>query len=321
MGDVRVLVTGATGYLGRVVVGRLQHADHQVSALVRGDAALPATVERRRGELLDPGSLAAAVDGVDAVLHLAAATGAWASVVQPARYYAVNTGGTAALLDALAQQTARTGRPARFLLASTAAVYGTPERQPISEDTLSDPPNPYAASKLAAEQLTEWQAGSGSIGAVTLRMFNVAGADGYRDPGDSRIITRAVAVAAGRLSHVDINGDGSAVRDFVHVRDAAAALVLALQACEPGRCRVFNVGATPASVADIVRTVEQVTGHPVATNQRPANPHEAPELRADSIRIRAVLGWRPERSKLTQIVADQWAAAQAQRPVPDAQQQ
>lgn len=319
---MRVLVTGATGYLGRVVVDQLLQADYGVAALVRGAAALPAAVEQRRGELLDPCSLGAAVDGVDAVLHLGALTGARASVARPARYYAVNTGGTAALLDALAQQTARTGRSVRFVFASTAAVYGTPVRQLISEDTPPDPPNPYAASKLAAEQLTGWQASTGSITATTLRIFNVAGAVyKHRDIADSRIIPRAVAVAAGRLSHVDVNGDGSAVRDFVHVRDVAAALVLALQTGEPGVCRTFNVGATLASVADILRTVEHVTGRLVPTHHHPASPYEALELRADTTRIRVALGWRPERSQLTQLVADQWAAEQTHLSVPDVHRQ
>lgn len=304
---MRVLVTGATGYLGPAVVARLQRGGHQPVALARQESTL-GDVDVRRGDLCHPESLAAAMQGIDAVVHLAALSRGRESVERPARYYAVNVGGTAALLDALAQR----DEPARFVLASTGAVYGTPAQQPLDEDVTLDPPNPYAASKVAAEDVTRAQAATGSVGAAVLRIFNVAGAVGeHRDLDETRIITRAVAVAVGRVSHVDINGDGSAVRDFVHVHDVASAIVLALQGCEPGTTKTYNIGATPASVAEIVRTVEEVTGRPVPVRYRPANPHEAPELRADTSRIRTELGWHPERSGLERIIADQWAAEQA----------
>jgi UDP-glucose 4-epimerase len=304
---MRVLVTGAAGYLGRAAIEQLRHAGCQVAALARRDVALP-DVEVRRGDLLHAQSLAAALNEVEAVVHLAALSRGRESVEHPAHYYAVNVGGTAALLDALA----RRAEPAQFVLASTGAVYGTPSQQPIAENAALDPPNPYAASKVAAEDVTRLQAATGSVGAAVLRIFNAAGAVGeHGDPDETRIITRAVAVAAGRVSHVDVNGDGSAVRDFVHVHDVATALVLALQGCEPGTTKTLNVGATPASVAEIVRIVEEVTGRPVPVKHRPANPHEAPELRADTTRIRTELGWRPERSDLARIVADQWAAERA----------
>lgn len=146
---MRVLVTGSGGYVGRILLEQLQSAGLEVVSLARRDVALPG-VEVRRGDLLCVESLTAAVEGVNAVIHLAALSRGRESVEHPARYYAVNVGGTAALLDAL---TRRRDEPARFVLASTGAVYGTPSEQPIAENVALDPPNPYAASKVAAEQV------------------------------------------------------------------------------------------------------------------------------------------------------------------------
>jgi UDP-glucose 4-epimerase len=106
---------------------------------------------------------------------------------------------------------------------------------------------------------------------------------------------------------MEVYGDGSAVREFVHVRDVAAAFVTALEACETGESAVYNVGGTSASVREVLQTVEEVTGRPVDVTWRPANPDEVPVQRTDTFRLRS-LGWEPTHSTLGEIVSDQWAA-------------
>lgn len=307
---MRVLVTGASGYLGRAVVHVLHNAGYRVSALVHhASPAFPDTVEVHHGDVCDRDTVLPAVRGVDAVVHLVALTHGRESVEHPARFVRINTGGTANVLDALESVAAAHGACPRFVFTSTGAVYGTPERQPIAEDEVFAPQNPYAASKIAAEQLVSWQARAGSVATMTLRIFSLAGGfNGHADPDESRIIPRAIAAAAGRVSHVDINGDGSVVRDYVHVVDAATAVLAALEAAEPGQHRAFNVGATPASVGDIVKTVESVTGCEVLVAHHPAHSGDAPELRADTTAIRCELGWKPTRSALEDLVRDQWEA-------------
>jgi UDP-glucose 4-epimerase len=119
------------------------------------------------------------------------------------------------------------------------------------ESTPLVPLNPYPSTKIAAEEMVRWQAATGMLGAPPLLLFNAAGAvDGYADPDLSRIIPKVAAVAHGVEPELVINGDGTAVRDFVHVSDIATAVELAVGACEPGAYDVFNVGATPASVLD-----------------------------------------------------------------------
>jgi UDP-glucose 4-epimerase len=291
---MRVLVTGATGYIGRAVVEQLQVNGHEPRILTHVSEV--GGVEAVRGDLLDAASVTRAAAGTDAVVHLAALGQIRESFEQPLRYYEVNVGGTLNILKAL---------PRRLVFVSTASVYGTPSEQPITEDCPRRPANPYAASKAAAEDAVAWTALAGRIGAATLRLFNAAGG-GDRD--ESRLITRAVAVAAGRLESMTVFGDGSAIRDFVHVDDIARAAVLALEHCEVGRHDVFNVGATPASVRDVLESVARVTGREVPITREPAHPGEVREIRADTTRIRTALGWDPRDSALDQLVLDQWRA-------------
>ncbi len=298
---MRVLVTGAFGFVGGAVVRRLAAAGHEVRALTHRPVgsrlpALPLT-DVRHADVRDSEALRPALDGVDAVCHLAALTNGRTSGDQAPQYWDVNLGGTTALLDALAS------RPGtRFVLGSTAAVYGSPVRQPITEDARPEPGNPYGASKLAAEEALRQRAGAGEVEAVILRCFNVGGTD---DVDEARIIPKALAVAAGRYPHLELNGDGGTVRDFVHVDDLADAYALALTAPATPGTRVYNVGATPASMREVVAMVEHVTGRPVPIVHRPARP-EAPRLVADTTRVAGELGWRAERSGLEQIVRDAW---------------
>ncbi|GAA2751575.1 NAD-dependent epimerase/dehydratase family protein [Kitasatospora cinereorecta] len=298
---MRVLVSGAFGFVGTAVVRQLAAAGHQVRALghrAEPPAGLP-VAEVVRGDVREPAVWREALDGVDAVCHLAALTRGRESVERPQSHWDVNLGGMEALLESLPSGPGRL----RVVFGSTAAVYGAPERQPIDERTPPAPGNPYGESKLAAERLL---LAHGAADAVVLRCFNAAGTG---DVDETRIIPRALAVAAGRHPHLELNGDGSVVRDFVHVDDMARAYLLAVE--QPphraGAERVFNVGATPASMREIVEAVERVTGRPVPLVHRPALP-EAPRLVADTALIRRVLGWRPERSGLTRMIEDAWTS-------------
>lgn len=302
---MRVLVTGAAGFVGRAVVGRLAQAGHAPVALLhQTERAFPCGVEVRRADLADQGAVDAAVGDVEAVCHLAAVTRVRESFADPVRFFRINVGGTLAVLDALA----RWPVPARLVFASTGAVYGVADVQPTSEREPAAPTTPYAASKSAAELAIQAQTMAGRLGAVSLRAFNVAGAfDGVGDGDLTRIVPKAVAVAAGREPVLEINGDGGAVRDFVHVEDLAEAFVLALEACQPGSYRVYNVGNLGTSVAEVVEAVTRISGRDVPTRHLPPKPEPA-VITGDSARIRTELGWKPRRSTLDQIVSDAWDA-------------
>ena len=232
----------------------------------------------------------------DAVIHLAGVARVRESFEDPLSYYETNVGGTLNLLKALQGQ--------RFLLASTGGVY-RPSGSPLTEESVREPSSPYAATKAAAEDLVAWAARSGRIGATTLRLFNVAGGG---DTDTTRVITRAVACAAGTVPGMEVYGDGTAVRDFVHVTDVARAFVVALEACTVGTSSVYNVGATAASVRDVLDVVEEVTGRAVDVTWRPAHPGEVRFQRADVSALRS-LGWEPAHSSLAEIVRDQWLAS------------
>jgi len=297
---MRVLVTGASGYIGGAVVESLRTSGHEPVALVHRQA-VAGDVESRQGDLLVAESLATALDGIDAVCHLAALSSGRESFARPVEYFRVNVSGTLALLDAMAAADVR-----QLAFASTAAIYGTPEKQPMSEDLPDNPPHPYAASKAAAEAAIAWQARTGALSASILRIFNAAGGD---DPDPGRLLPRVLAVAAGEKPHLDINGDGTVVRDYVHVQDVAAAFVATLENSPAlgSACR-YNIGSgIGTSVTDIVTVVERVTGRQLAVVHRDAAPEPA-ALISDPSRAMDELGWKPRHSDLEDLVRDALAA-------------
>jgi UDP-glucose 4-epimerase len=308
------LVTGAFGFVGTAVVRRLAAAGHSVVALTQRaeGTPLPPTAAAKvvRGDVRSFDLMAQLAESVDGVCHLAGLTQVRESFSRPEEYFSVNAAGTGVVVSALLCAAAQ-GRSIRLIQASTAAVYGHTPTSLIAESFPAAPASPYGASKLAAEGMALSAAASGGLGVAVLRAFNVAGAVDGRGDGDlSRLIPKAVAVARGLAPVFEINGDGAAVRDYVHVDDVARAFVLALEQSSAGRGAVYNVGATAASVASVLEAVSRAASRPLPVNHLPPK-QEVVSVLADTARIRAELGWAPERSALDRIVADAWAAEQS----------
>ncbi|MEU7617072.1 NAD-dependent epimerase/dehydratase family protein [Micromonospora rifamycinica] len=311
---MHVLVTGGLGFLGHAVTLDLLAAGHRVTVLSRGptDRKPAPGADLVTGDLRDRAGIAVVVrtGSYDGVVHLAALTSGRDSLADPLTYFDVNAAGTLHLLMALDSVRDRAA-PASFVLASTNIVYGSQRSGTLSEELDVHPESPYGASKVAAEQMVAGYAATGAVGAVTVRPFNVAGAvDGVTDTDPVRIIPNVFRVMTGQLDQVSLNGDGSAVRDFVHVADVATGIRLALAACTPGTHHAVNLASgVGTSMAEVITVAEQVTGRSVTVRQLPPKP-EPSHLVGEISRAHSLLGWQPTRSDLTQMIADGWAAWQ-----------
>lgn len=310
---MHVLVTGGLGFVGYAVAYTLAETGHQVTVLARPrpertGPELPAGVEIVYADIRDADAVRTGLvgRGIEGVCHLAALTRVRDSFEHPLDYFDVNVGGTLNLLRALE---ATTEQPPSFVLASTGAVYGSKVEGKLTEDLPALPDNPYTASKRAAEQLVEYHAKNGAIGATILRCFGISGAcNGVGDTDTTRIIPKALRVAAGSDEFLAVNGDGTALRDFTHVVDVADCFQLALHTNVPGQPPYYNVGTGQgATIKDVIAAVEEVSNQPVAIKTLPAKP-EASTLIADTSNVRGDLHWSPQRTSLLEIVRDAWHA-------------
>ena len=316
---MRLLVTGGAGYVGSVCGARLVQAGHQVTVLddlSTGHAdAVPAGCRFVHGSVAEAaGDLLA--EGVDGVLHFAARSLVAESVARPELYWRGNVLSSVALLEAM-----RAHHTPRLVFSSTAATYGEPDQQPITEACPARPTNPYGATKLAIDHAIGSYAAAHGIAAISLRYFNVAGAYGRygeRHAVETHLIPLILQVAAGQREKILMFGDdwptedGTCIRDYIHVIDLADAHELALAAATPGAHRIYNLGnGTGFSVRQVVDTCRTVTGHPIPAQVAPRRAGDPAVLVAGSDRARAELGWKPERAELSEIVADAWEFTRA----------
>ena len=311
-----VLVTGGAGYIGSHAAHALVYRSEKVVVLDNlstGDRAfVPRQAEFVHGSVGDTSLVRHIVGnyGIDAVLHFAGSISVPESIEQPLLYYDNNTCATRALIEACINSGV-----GQFIFSSTAAVYGAADMSPVAEADVTNPLNPYGRSKLMVEWMLRDAARAHGLRYVALRYFNVAGVDFTAGAGQPRrqmahLIKRAAEVAIGRADHLDVFGtdyptsDGTAVRDFIHIRDLVDAHVLALDHLRAGGpAYVFNCGyGTGASVLDVVAAFERVTARRLPKQAAPRRAGDAAYVVANSTRLFETLGWRPKYNSLDVIV-------------------
>jgi UDP-glucose 4-epimerase len=318
---MRILVTGGAGYVGAASVETLLASGHEVTVLddlsTGHRAAVPAGAHFVEGSYTDDEPVAdlLARERIEAILHSAARSLVAESIEQPALYHAQNVAGGRALLAAC-----RAAGVRRFVFSSTAAVYGIPDRVPIDEDAPARPINPYGETKLLFEAALAAASVDG-LRSVSLRYFNVAGASdavGEVHRPETHLIPNILRAAEGG-EPVTIFGDdyptpdGTAIRDYIHLLDLADAHLAALDATTPGDPRtdaplVCNLGSsTGFSVREVVAAAETVVGRPIAQRVGRRRTGDPPMLVASHARAARLLGWRPARSTLSEMIGSAWA--------------
>jgi UDP-arabinose 4-epimerase len=315
----RILITGGAGYVGSHCAKALAAVGHEAivfDSLLFGHRDFVRWGKLIEGDIREAAALDAAFAAyrVDAVMHFAALAYVGESVTVPGRYYDVNVHGTRTLLDAMVR-----AEVPKIVFSSSCAVYGAPDRTPISECTPLNPINPYGFTKMVCERMIDDFALGHGIRSARLRYFNAAGADpaceiGEHHEPETHLIPLVLDAAAGLAPAIQVFGtdyptpDGTAIRDYVHVSDLARAHVLALQyLLDGGDVVAVNLASGQgASVRQVIDTACVVTGTKIKASDTRRRPGDPSILVADGTLARKLLGWSAERSDLTTIITDAW---------------
>ncbi|MEI6364324.1 MAG: UDP-glucose 4-epimerase GalE [Actinomycetes bacterium] len=315
------MLTGGAGYIGAHILRALHDQGHDVVVLDDLSTGLRRKVSEGvpfvQASILDTDSVTRALADhqVDGVIHLAAKKSVGESVEQPHMYFEQNVQGTMALLEAI-----KAADVHHMVLSSSAAVYGSPDADAVTEDTPTMPINPYGQTKLAQEWLVRDLSESGyDLSWVALRYFNVAGA-GADDLGDTGVfnlipmVLRALDYGQAPQVFGDTypTPDGTCIRDYIHVQDLAEAHVAAVtQAERGGRTDIYNVGRGMGfSVLDVLDAVRSAMGSDFAHEISAPRAGDPASLVAEVNRIHSELGWQAQRD-LADMVTSAWSAWQA----------
>ena len=311
-----ILVTGGAGYIGSHMALELLDAGEKVVVLDNLSTgfrwAVPDKATLVTGDFGDTDLVTETLArfDIEEIIHFAAKIVVPESVSDPLGYYLNNTAKARGLLECAVDSGVK-----HFIFSSTAAVYGDPEQNPVTEDERLKPISPYGRSKLMVEWMLEDTAKATPLSYVALRYFNVAGADpqgrsGQSTPNATHLIKVAVQTALGMRKGMDVYGvdyatpDGSCLRDYIHVTDLARAHLDALRHLRGGGdSLVCNVGYQRGySVLEVIDVVKKVSGvdFPVKiVGRRPGDPAA---IVASNERIRTKLGWTPQHDNLEEIV-------------------
>ncbi|MCE7997903.1 MAG: UDP-glucose 4-epimerase GalE [Rhodobiaceae bacterium] len=311
-----VLVTGGAGYIGSHMVLALADAGEPVTVLDNLSTGQEAAVDSRadfvEGDIGDAELVRDLFRSrkITDVVHFAGSIVVPESVADPLKYYSNNTAKTRSLIECCVSEKVQ-----RFVFSSTAAVYGSPDQVPVTEDVPLSPMSPYGRSKLMSEWMLQDVASAHELNYVVLRYFNVAGADPSGRSGQStkdatHLIKVAVQTALGTRDHMKIFGDdyptldGTGVRDYIHVADLISAHELAVKYLRSGgESLIANCGyGHGSSVKQVVEAVERVAGKKIDARLDARRAGDPAEIVADAELARKVLGWMPAHDDLDEIV-------------------
>ena len=315
---MRVLVCGGAGYIGSNMTALLAGRGHEplvFDNLSRGHRAAVPHAELIEGDLADYDLLLnVLIDRrIEAVMHFAAFIQVAESVEQPLKYYQNNFCNTQNLLAAM-----ETAAVDKLVFSSTAAVYGTPQKIPITEDCPKNPINPYGQSKWAAERMCHYQSQDGKLRYASLRYFNACGAGGNASLGEdhrpeSHLVPLIIQAAMGKRDSISIFGtdydtpDGTCIRDYIHIDDLCEAHLLALDGLSSSTELVYNLGnGSGYSVREVIQTVRNVSGRDFKVIEAPRRPGDPPILTADAARAKEELGWQPQKPRLEDMILSAW---------------
>ena len=310
-----ILVTGGAGYIGAASVDALIAAGHRIVILDdlsagHGDA-IPNEASSVVGSYADADRIQSLLRDarIDTILHIGALSIVAESVVQPERYFKTNLVGSITLLDAAVAVGVK-----RVVFSSSAAVYGASSSNVLHEELPLAPINPYGATKAAFEQVLRAYASAHGIAAYALRYFNVAGATDRvteRHDPETHLLPRLMRAAlAGEPFELYGNDyttpDRTAIRDYVHVADVAAAHVAAVErlgAADAAGFSAINIGSgAGTSVREAITAIERASGTTIDVRQHPRRAGDPPRLVADISRAQSLLRWRPRQSDINRIV-------------------
>src|SRR5215475_3128500 len=314
---LKVLITGGAGYIGATAVRLLAKHGHEVTAfdnLSQGHReAVPEQARLVIADLADKETLNTLFreSKFDAVMHFAAFAVVGDSMKFPERYFRNNVTNSLNLLECCAAN-----KVSRFVLSSTAAIFGDPQTSLIEESTPKAPTNPYGESKLQVEAMLRWFQQIHGVRYATLRYFNVAGAwDGHGEHHDpeSHLIPNVLQVAMGKRAGVSVFGtdyptpDGTCVRDYVHIYDLAVAHLPVMGALKDREALAYNLGnGNGFSVREVIAAARKITGHAIPVVESPRRPGDPPVLVASSEKISKELGWKAKYATLESIIQTAW---------------
>ncbi len=311
-----ILVTGGAGFIGSHTALALRDRDEDVIILdnlsTGFEWAIPEGAELVVGDIADKDLVSTVIQtrNISAIIHFAGSIVVPESIEDPLGYYHNNTCKSRDLIACAVANDVK-----NFIFSSTAAVYGMPEVNPVTEEAVKAPISPYGTSKLMTEYMLRDTAFATDLNYVALRYFNVAGADpkgraGQSTPRATHLIKVASEIIHGPRTEMNVFGtdyptsDGSCIRDYIHVSDLATAHCIALEHLQKGgESKVYNCGYGKGfSVLEVIEAVKRASGQDFTVHMADRRAGDPAELVASSKLIRDELGWTPEYDDLDLIV-------------------